>query len=273
MAQIFQMLRIMPLTTGGTYIQWQLHSLFPAPAPYTFTCQVSRTGASDGTDWVNLPNVLVGDARNIPYSNVDRSQRIFALADRVFYRVKLVANDGQTFYSPPQAPYADLPRPHRQELQFILRDQMLWMQQGPGTCGLLFKRKYWGTRCTNPGCRDKDTHEVSGRRCTICLDTGWVGGYAVPIPFWIAFTDNKPEKIGTGPVGQGFIDVATARVVLCPELQTADIFYDPSTDARWWVDNVDVTAQIKSYPVLADITIKQVEPSSVLYLLDGDHAG
>jgi len=274
MASIFKLFRILPLPAGGgTFLEWKLHPSFPAALPMTYTCQVSRTGSSQNDGWTDLPNVLVGDARSAVYSNVDTTQRIASLADRVFYRIKVATNDGQIEYSQAKPPYCDLPRQDRLHATYIIRDQLQRMRVGAGTCGYLFKRKYWGTRCTNPYCLDKDTYEVAGRRCSVCLNTGWVGGYASPIPYWIDFSDNQTEKISTGPAGQGFVDVAKVRVVLCPSVQTADIFLDPATDSRWWIDSLDVVSQIRNFEILGDLVVKQIDPTSILSLLDASHAG
>ena len=273
MADIFQLLRVVPLVAGGTSIQWRTHPSMPLSMPVTFTCQVSREGADGTAGWTDLPNVLVGDASKVVFSNVDKTQRTFTIADRVYYRVKLVDNDGKTYYSRPLFPYADLPRQDRLHVQYIIRDQFLRMRSGAGVCGFLFKRKYWGTRCTQAACLDKDTREQMGRRCSTCLGTGWVGGYAQPIPFWTDFTDNLTKKISTVTTGQTFAEVNQVQVILCPEIQTGDIFLDPASDVRYWIDSIDVTLQVRHIPVLARVMIREIEPTSVVTLLDQDHAG
>ena len=230
MASVFTRFEIHAITKGGTILLWELHPLFNGGAPLRFRIYQSRSGVGD---WL-----LVGTAVDT-YMFLDENQWVYGKAPRWHYKLTVEDSEGNTYETCTQQVLGNLPDRDRALLNEMIRKESLRNGQYAGTCGWLFKKRRWGTKC--PDCLDYDTGEIVNADCASCLGTGFTGGYFSGIEYWFsASVPGVKRRTQTQDQGQGITGdrVWAARGVNCPWLDTGDVWINACNDRRYIVQSV-----------------------------------
>lgn len=246
-------------TLGGTVVSWELHKLFRAVAPLTFTVYASRSGVGDWIEVASVQDTCLA---------VDPNRWLYAVAPLLFYKVVLTDANGGTYDSAVHQMVADFNQHDMALLRDMIRKETLRNTKYAGQHGYLMKRRRWGTPC--PDCTDWDTGEVKDGHCTTCYGTGFVGGYFQPVHYWVS-----PSEAGVGrrtttqAEGQGVIEDRVRRVrgINCPWLDTGDLWIEGNSDQRYIVQGVKEIS-LRDLPVIFDpIELRLCAASDVVYTI------
>jgi hypothetical protein len=269
-AQIFNRIDVYPLYLGGTQIVWSVHPLFRAPTPWTFYVQWAR----DDKDWSPVDKLTTSN-RNGTFQITDPKRHLWSTADRSNYRVLLQDAAGQYHASQSEGVFGRLVRREWLLAREVLRKENLWLRQpGVGNCGLLFRRRDWGDRCDFAGCLDPDTLEATNVQCPICYGTGYKQGYYTPVDYGVGPLQIGPRKLkNEQPTSQSESVSRMVRSTNCPLPRTGDFWLQTGSDKRWYIDTVETKTEMNGYPLILFLTMRQAEPTDVVYLLDASHTG
>jgi hypothetical protein len=265
MPAVFQSLIARTRILGGTRVQWSIHPKFDQLKPWTVRVEWSHSGVLEETDWEEVTTI---DAAAADYVE-DTAQRIWSHSDRLYYRAVLTDGNGLEYFSPIAGVVGWLDRRDALEAREIARRECLVMRKFTGSCGLLFRRRYWGTPCTRAGCLDFDTQVAQNERCPECFGTGWIGGYYTPIEFMLEINDAAPKRVPLDP-SAGLVpgEAFAARCLADPEPRERDLFWDSRTDRFWSITAPKVVTWIRSVPLICTMTMQLVQPSDVLQSLN-----
>jgi len=250
---VFTRLEIAIRTKGGTIVAWELHRMFRASTPFTFTIQASRSGVGD---WVTVSEV------QDTCIAVDPNRWLYGVAPHLWYKVILTDADGHTYESIAKQMVSDFNQHDTALLRDMIRKENLRNMKYAGQHGYLLKRRRWGTLCTV--CTDWDTEEVKNAKCPTCYGTGFVGGYFDPVHYWISPSSTGVQRrTTTQPEGQGMIEdrIRQGRGVNCPWLDTEDLWVESNSDRRFIVQSVkEIT--LRDLPVIFDPIELRLAPAT-----------
>lgn len=256
----FKSVDIYHRVTGGTLITWRM--IHPTPASTLFKIWCSRSGVGD---WRLIGSVI----DEMSFIDVTRQQ--YGVSPRVYYRVDAV-NGSLTVSEIAHVGSTTTTREQQLIAKEILRKEYMLMQKKTGTRGRLLKRKHWGPLCT---CVDPDTAEPTDSHCLKCYGTGIAGGYFTAVDYMMAFSANKQRQLkiadnaNVGTV-ENSSQALTARALICPRLDTGDIWINCITDERYIVGLVQETLYA-GIPLLYEAVQLSLAPSSdVVYKLPVD---
>lgn len=258
-ASVFDRVVVSHLVRGGTQIMWELLDTFTDPRPLSFQLQVGATNNPNADDWqdVGLP---VEDA----YMAVDGEQRVWGKTNWTHYRVRLTTSNG-VYYSDPVGGMGTLDfrdwRIAREIIRKELLDSRLSAQEG-----YLLKRRVTGKRCTV--CTDTMTQESRNPDCPTCFGTGFECGYYYPMAcVWAKMTPRSRRIERDGGQGRGTINdiVVKARMLATNLLMEDDVYVAKRTDDRYYVHKVDNVSEWRGVSLIADVELRPVSFSSVIY--------
>lgn len=255
----FKRLIISYLTTGPTYVGWELAEDFSDPEPHVFQLQTGRTGTPDADDWEDVGPPVIGAGYLL-----DGDQRVWGKTRWTHYRVELTTPSG-VYLSPPADGFGTLSRRDWRIARDILRQERLRFEQGAGIEGYLLKRRLYGTPCH---CLSPDTEEVTDALCETCLGTGFEGGYYAP--YGIVWAELSPHGHHTDLdlSGRGTIDdavVTRARMLAAPQLFEQDVWVDRRNDNRWYVDGIQHLAEVRGTPIVVSAVLRLAAYSDPIY--------
>lgn len=146
----------------------------------------------------------------------------------------------------------------------IMRDQYLVFSRLEGVEMALYKRKHFGTYC--PNCRDPLTQAVLLSKCTICLGTGWTGGFYDPI-----YTYGKIEVSGvlqdTMQAGQNIANrTSNVQLLAYPRMDKGDVIVEASRASRWIVSSMQ-PLELHRIPVLQQISANELSHHSIEFYI------
>jgi hypothetical protein len=253
MATVFTRFEIHAITKGGTILLWEVNPLFEPASPAVFRLYQSRSGVGD---WI-----AIGTAEDT-YMFLDENQWKYGKAPRWHYKVTVEDAEGSVYESCTAQVLGNLPQRDSAILKEMIRKETLRLTGYSGTCGWVFKKRRWGTKC--PECLDYDTGEIVNANCDTCLGTGWVGGYFSGVQYW--FADSIPgikRRTQTHESGQGVTGDRTwaARGLNCPWLDTGDVWINSCTDERFIVQSVQEIAY-RSIPFVFDPVELRLAPAT-----------
>lgn len=250
------------MVRGVTRVWWQLDRLFTEPGPYAFQLQFGRTGVRDATDWIDVGAPVVNS-----YFALDGEWRETGYDLLSHYRVKLITANN-VYVSQPASCFGELTERDWLLAREIIRKEQLRhrMVSAPG---FLVKPMRYGKPCKR--CRDQLTQEVLDNNCPVCSGTGFEVGYhpAVAMQCW----DLSPQVI------QEDIDVnmkgatrqnpyVNARVIGFPALNKGDIWVNGSSDERWLVEVIQVTAALRNVPLVYQVRLGLLPFNNAAYALE-----
>ncbi|RIZ71262.1 MAG: hypothetical protein D0530_04870 [Methylococcales bacterium] len=261
MAEVFQPLKIYSRTQGGTLIHWDLNPFFKAAQPYTFKVYVTDFAASQNFE-------LAAVVLNNNFA-IDTKQRTYSKDWDIQYRVDLVDNNNVVYSSRVASAQGQMSKQEYLLSRAIIQRETLWMTKFGGTCGFLWKRRQWGPVCTT--CGDWDTQEATrGSNCSECFGVGITGGYYDPITFYVGQSQGGAphhKKVTTENAGVEDNRARKARAIICPEMNTNDVWCNAVTDQRYIVGSVGYI-DFKMCPIIQDpIELRLAPATDVVYNL------
>lgn len=257
---VFDRVHVSYLIRGGTRVLWDLLPSFTDPGPLTFRLQVGQTANPDADDWRDV-GIPVVDA----YFAVDPHQRTWGKLNRAHYRVVLETGRG-VYASEPVGDAGVLsPRDWRTARE-IVRVKRQAFRYGPsGQRGYLLKRRWTGTRC--PRCLDFQTEEVRDPNCPVCYGTGFQCGYYYPMScVWAALDPQSHRTHIDGNLRGTVAESVTRAEMLQTELMGEnDVWVAAGSDDRYYVHQVQNTAEIRGVPLVASVELRAIPYTSAVY--------
>lgn len=263
-ARIFPFRRVSVdhMVRGTTRVWWQLESTFNEPGPYTFQLQLGKTGLRDALDWENVGAPIVNGV--VAYDAVWRASGYDLLTH---YRVVLTTPTS-TYVSQAANCYGELNERDWLLAREIVRKEQL-RHKFVSVPGYLIKPMRFGKLCRR--CRDPLTHEVTDSNCGVCNGTGFEVGYHPPLKLqcWDLSTQTIAEDIDTQLKGTTRVNpYVTARVIGFPALQRDDIWVNATSDERWVVRSLKISAALRGVPIIYDVTMGLLPFTNVAYSVE-----
>lgn len=248
------------LIRGMTKISWTLVDTFTDQNPLEFQLQVGQTANPDADDWTDVGLPVVDQ-----FVAYDPDQHVWGKDNWTHYRIVLTTSRG-TYYSPPIGGMGTLDRRAWRLAREIIRQRIVAFRFGPGGQeGYLLKRRRTGTPCVK--CLDPATKTVLNPDCPDCYGTGFECGYFYPAGCVWAEMSPKTYHLDMDVEQRGAIeDVAVRALMVMTELLSEeDIWVGKKTDNRYYVHSIQHTSEMRGVPLLAEVELRPVPFSSVIY--------
>lgn len=263
-ARIFPFRRVSVdhMVRGTTRVWWQLEPTFNEPGPYTFQLQLGKTGLRDALDWENVGAPVINGV--VAYDLLWRASGYDLLTH---YRVVLTTPDNK-YVSQAANCYGELNEHDWLIAREIVRKEQL-RHRFVSIPGYLIKPMRFGKLCRR--CRDALTHEVSDTNCPVCNGTGFEVGYHPPLKLqcWDLSTQTIVEDIDPQLKGTTRVEpYVTARVIGFPSLQRDDIWVNATSDERWIVRSLKISAAMRGVPIIYDVTMGLLPFTNVAYSVE-----
>lgn len=262
-ASVFDRVLVTYTIRQGALVQWELLPTFTDPLPYEFQLQVGRTPSNDSDDWENV---------GLPVENlfcaIDGQQRAFGKTNWTHYRVQLTTSKG-VYLSHPTLAMGTLNVRDWNIAREVIRNRTLMFTIGEGIPGYLLKRRVSGQPCTN--CLDYQTHEsLQGTDCPRCYGTTFECGYFFPIAcVWAKLSPRTYRAHLDGGQQRGTVDdqVVKAGMLATYVATEDDVWINAKTDDRYFLHQIQHTAEIRGVPLLADAEMRLIPFSSNIYTI------
>lgn len=246
--------------SDGVNISWQIKGDFTEPEPYKFHVYRSYNGG-DSDDWEKIAEYLEDVNSYVDTDYVENGKR-----NNVVYKVELLSTIAT--HESPIIPYmAGLTTRQQGIAKHISRNLNLLSVTLPQPQGYLLKRKLFGTEC--PDCVDTHTKEVTNSDCSTCYGTGKVHGY------WKSLIPKKiivSSPLDSTPIFDTSLNLGTVAPAetkvkfpgLIP-ISPYDVWVYPHSSKRFYIVQVQVSADIAGLPIVYDATMRQAELSDIIY--------
>jgi len=245
---------ITPSYASGFAYNWELSGGFVDPVPWEFVVQ--QAPAPTGP-WTSI------SPRTRMYRWAETVSRQINKDAVLYFRIQLVTPKG-TYVSNAVMPYGDLKKREYLIAQDIMRQEILHARTLAGTPGQIWLVSTFGPRCTV--CVDPITGGVRDAHCKICFGTGRLPAYHGPYETWWTFS-NPTKTTQMSPDGSGTLEprTFTVRMIGTPSMKKNDLVVDSGTGKRYYVDNVQVVAEIRRIPIVQMLTVHEAPLSDVAY--------
>jgi hypothetical protein len=256
---VFDRVVVSHLIQGPTRVMWELTDTFTEPGPFEFQLQAGKTANPDADDWEDVGLPVVDQ-----YFALDADQRVWGKLDWTHYRVALTTPAG-THVSAPVGGMGVLDRRDWRLARDMVRQRKVAFRVGPGgQKGYLLKRRWAGADC--PVCLDHQTKEVRNPDCPDCFGTGKKCGYYYPMSCVFAELDPKTRHTHLDRQRGTVDDIAVRSTMLMTELLgEMDVFVADRTDDRYYVHEVQHTAEMRGVPIVASVSLRPIPFSSPIY--------
>lgn len=257
----FRRVSVDHMVRGVTRVWWQLEKLFKEPGPYVFQLQFGRTGLRDATDWVD-----VGQPVTNGYFALDPAWREGGYTLMTHYRVKLTTPQN-VYVSQAANAFGELTERDWLLAREIIRKEQL-RHKLASIPGYLIKPMRYGVPC--PRCRDELSSEVTDANCPVCNGTGFEVGYhpAQAMQCWDLSPQNEQSDVGEPKGTTRENPYVEARVIGFPALNKDDIWVNGSSDERWVVETIQVSAAIRGVPIVYQVRMGLVPFSNTIYSVE-----
>lgn len=250
------------MVRGTSRVWWQLEPVFNEPGPYVFQLQYGRTGLRDTTDWRNIGSPVTDG-----YAAYDPAWHEGGYDLLGHYRVKLTTPTN-TYISQAANCFGELGERDWLLAREIVRKEEL-RHRLASVAGYLIKPYRFGRPC--PRCRDPLTQEVTDADCPVCSGVGFEVGYHPPLPvqFWDLSNETTTEHVDAQLKGSTRENAyVTARALGFPALQKNDIWVNGSSDERWLVDSIQVSASLRGVPIVYEVKMGLVPFNNAIYAIE-----
>ena len=152
--------------------------------------------------------------------------------------------------------------PHSKERYFLdIRNKYKWNLEMGGERVLLYKRKWFGTRCPlyDKVRRRSQRHGQD----TICFGTGWVGGYFKPVEIAASLITGGLEQAVIEEWGRRRVYNTRSWTLWEPLLQNGD-FIVRRNNQRLWITNT-YQRRWKHFVTRQDFETKEVDRGDPIY--------
>jgi hypothetical protein len=257
---VFDRVVISHIIKGPTRVMWELLPTFTDPNPLSFQLQVGQTSNPVADDWADVGLPVVNQ-----YFAYDPEQRVWGKTNWTHYRVIVTSSKG-TYYSLPVGGMGTLDRRSWRLAREMVRQRFVAYRMGPGgQRGYILKRRWTGQLCHL--CTDYQTQECRDPQCPSCYGTGFECGYFYPVGCsWAELSPRaKHTNIETQARGVTADIVVQADMLMIDLLNEDDVWVGAKTDDRYYVHNVQNTAEVRGVPICAQVELRPVPYSSAIY--------
>jgi hypothetical protein len=201
----------------------------------------------------------VADGLVNTFSFKDAGVNLYSKWRKFFYKVKcyLASDPSQVITSTVEF---NATKPDPIALEIVRRNNLL-LKNFVGVPGHIYIRRTWGQKCTN--CWDPIKQRKLQSNCSLCLNTGYVGGFFNPISINVNFNPS-PELVRHAHFEQQ-IDTTTAWMSNYPPVSPKDVIIE-NGKKRWRVVQVNQT-QKKRLLVHQIFSLTQVNLNDIEYSL------
>lgn len=257
---VFQNVAVDFFVEGNSRITWSFVPGFSPVRPATYQLQVGNTGHPEASDWQNVGSEITDAA-----ALIDPTKRAFGNQLVTHYRVTVTDALDHIFTSPPAVVLGGLSFRDWTKARTIIRKEKLRLRVAAGARGFLLKRKRTGEKC--PVCLTEISADVTDASCTICYGTGFAGGYfyAMPQQFAELQPGSYREARMEGPDAMTGHYATKGRILGSPQLSPGDVWVNADNDLRYWVEEITTIAQIRSLPIVCDVTMHQFNLHNSIY--------
>lgn len=257
----FRRVSVDHMVRGVSRVWWQLERLFREPGPYVFQLQFGRTGLRDASDWVN-----VGDPVTNGYFALDPAWREGGYSLTTHYRVKLTTPQN-VYVSQATPAFGELTEKDWLIAREILRKEQL-RNKLVSIPGYLIKPMRFGVPC--PRCRDPMSSEVTDANCQVCNGTGFEVGYhpAQPMQCWDLSPQVDQSDVADVKGTTRVEPYVNARVIGFPALNKKDVWVNGSSDERWVIETIQVSAAIRGVPLVYQVRMGLIPFSNGMYTIE-----
>lgn len=246
---------IIPSYAKGFSFSWEVSQALADAAPWTFTVEQAPAPAGP---WTPVSPEIRGRT-----SWAETEPRRLSKDAVLYFRVRLKTATG-TYYSEPRMPYGDLDRREFLLARDIMRREVLHMRTGAGTLARLWLVAVFGPRC--PVCINPVTGDVRDSNCSTCKGTGRSPAYYGPYDVWCSFSNTRQttQMAGDG-TGTRQPKTFSIRMIGAPLAKKNDLVVDTASDKRYYVDDVQVVAELRRVPVVQVLTAHEAPVSDIAY--------
>jgi len=258
----FRRVSVDHMTRGVSRVWWQLERLFRDDGPYVFQLQYGRTGVRDASDWTNIGEPVVNS-----YFALDPEWRETGYDMTSHYRVVLTTPTG-TYISQAASCYGELTERDWLLAREIIRKEQL-RNRLVSVPGYLIKPLRYGKMCTR--CRDQLSEEITDSDCPVCSGTGFETGFHPPVPMqcWDLSPQVIQEQVDNNVKGTSRENpYVNARVIGFPALNKYDVWVNGSSDERWSIDTIQVTAALRGVPLVYQVRMGLLPFSNAMYAVE-----
>lgn len=258
----FRRVSVDHMVRGVTRVWWQLEPLFNDPGPYSFQLQFGRTGLRDAADWQN-----VGAPVTNGYYAEDPAHREAGYDLLLHYRVVLTTPNS-TYVSQPSNCFGELTEKDWLLAREVIRKEQL-RHKYVSAPGYLIKPMRYGVMCKR--CRDPLTQEITDADCVVCNGTGFEVGFHPPLPMqcWDLSPQTIEENIDANLKGATRNNpYVMARVIGFPALNKNDVWVNGSSDERWLVESIQITAAIRNVPIVYQVKLGLLPLNHATYAIE-----
>lgn len=261
---VFDRVVVSYLIRGNALVLWELRPEFIDPPPLTFTLQVGHSANPGADDWEDVGLSIVNQ-----YFAIDPEQRVWGKTQFTHYRIKLETSQG-TYYSAPTGGLGTLSRRDWRIAREIVRGWKLAARLDFGSQeGYLLKRRWTGAKC--PTCLDHMTDEIRDPECTTCYGTGFLCGYYYPMScIWAKMDPRTYRTELDGGQARGTINDVRVKTEMLNTvlLGEDDVWVAAATDDRYYVHRVTNISEIRGLPIKAEVDLRPIPFSSVIYTIE-----
>ena len=241
---------------GFTYI-WDISDALEDTAPWKF---VVEEAAGPVGPWKAASPVLVNKYR---FSETRR--RLINKNEVLYFRIKM-ATPENTYYSAVVTPYGDLARREYLIAKEVMRKEILHAQTLAGVRGQLWLVSTFGPKCIS--CRDSITGMIRDSSCPLCLGTGRVPPYNGPYEtYWTVSPTTRTTQLAPDGTGAREPFQFEIRTVGTPASKKNDLVVDMNSGKRYYVDVVQVAAELQRIPVVQTLVVHEAPVSDIAYTL------
>lgn len=257
----FRRVSVDHMILGTTRVWWQLEPDFHDDGPYIFQLQNSDNGLPNADNWKNVGTPVTNAVYATDIKRRDAGDLIIS-----HYRVILTTANGQ-YTSAPASCFGELAESDWLRSREIIRKETL-RHQKVSVSGYLIKILRYGKPCGR--CRDLLTQEQTDGNCPVCFGTNYEGGYhpALAMQCWDLspqiIQEDSDDQLKGSTRENAYI---TARVVGFPGLNYKDIWVNGSTDERWRIEQIQISAAMRGVPLIYDVKMGLLPFTNPVYSL------
>jgi len=267
----FTRIKVQTHLLGGTLISWDIDRRFKELTPYSFTVQFGRNVWDDS--WTDVNAVPVIDVKGVV---VDSTHRLWAKHPNIYYRVKLVTGDANTYFSTAQQAIGNISRRDWLLARKVAQNKNLLYTKYGGVKGYFLKQRTFGTSCpgrTDPvtneviPCTDFDTNSVIDSDCPTCFGTGIQCGYYAAIDMFCMLTPKTRNQVQHPNRGTSEDMAIRAETLAWPAAEDSDVWIQADSDARYRVQTVQNTAEIRGLPLVQVMELRKAPVTDPIHSL------
>jgi hypothetical protein len=244
---------------GNTAVSWILDERFDDPYPHYFELQFSKSS----TGFNSSEYEVIANGQEISFL-LDSKFRTSGYAGSAFYRVSIVTPAG-TYLSDPKGISGNVDKKNLGILRELLRKENLVLRSDRGaTAGYLFKRRYYGPRCS---CTDMNTDTIVSASCSDCAGTGFKYGYFPGVQFPLLIMSPETSQAQISEIGAINTKAIAARCLVFPVAEAKDIWLERDTSRVYEIKKYSIISRYSYAPIAAQIELRELPLADTVNLI------